>query len=460
MAWPEISIDDFPPKRDDEPSSLRQDIIDELTDHFACALNRELLKNPDEQTAKQRVLHQFGDPIKIARQLWLDAMKEKMMSQRILTGIAAVMAVCCMAVVGIAWILVQESRVVNQKLLEQMAVIAERPVAPAESQTDQQILLELKRLNQLQAMGSVAVQERMNQVSFQLVTDKNSQPATGITGRLIRLSKELDDFVVEATSDTKGKLDFGKLPAGPYALELKTPWGEIYQKLDFRMIPGREFSKTIVCPAQQPEPVSVSFQILRSEEFESDEWLVLADFRVRQIKKNDEVTHSYLSERQIENDNWFYLQPVNQGVYLIGKKRTVLKVPLRPDGKYQNLNPEIRLDQLTVDVPQGQYALPALYLIRRENLSRLSDLNENYFDPVALDRSNLIPGIPNLHLGGEMYAVGNTVFVSPFKILDKKPIKLSPGDVQRYPLQHFAASPGKKNVWNINFYDKKIAQVD
>ena len=80
MVWPEVSIEDFPPERDDEPSSLREDILDELTDHFVCALNRELLKNPDEQTAKQRVINQFGDPVKIARQLWLDAMKERMMS--------------------------------------------------------------------------------------------------------------------------------------------------------------------------------------------------------------------------------------------------------------------------------------------------------------------------------------------------------------------------------------------
>ncbi|HAW26628.1 MAG TPA: hypothetical protein DCY03_00705, partial [Planctomycetaceae bacterium] len=93
MNWPELSIEDFPPRRDDEPSSLRQDIIDELSDHFACALNRELLKNPDEQIAKQRVIQNFGDPIKIARQLWLDAMKEKIMSQRIMTGISVLMAV-------------------------------------------------------------------------------------------------------------------------------------------------------------------------------------------------------------------------------------------------------------------------------------------------------------------------------------------------------------------------------
>ena len=34
---------ELPPPRDDEPESLRQDIIDELTDHLHCAMQRELL---------------------------------------------------------------------------------------------------------------------------------------------------------------------------------------------------------------------------------------------------------------------------------------------------------------------------------------------------------------------------------------------------------------------------------
>ena len=142
MAWPEVNIEDFPPERDDEPASLREDILDELTDHFVCALNRELLKNPDEQTAKQRVLNQFGDPVKIARQLWLDAMKERIMSQRIMTGISAVMAVCSIAVVGIAWMLMRESQGVNQKMLAQLAVIADRP------QADSTVVKSLQRTNE------------------------------------------------------------------------------------------------------------------------------------------------------------------------------------------------------------------------------------------------------------------------------------------------------------------------
>jgi hypothetical protein len=460
VAWPELSVDDFPPRRDDEPSSLRQEIIDELSDHFACALNRELHKNPDEQLARKRVLEQFGDPIKVARQLWLEAMKEKIMSQRILIGITVLMAVCCLAVMGIAWILVQESRTVNQKLLEQVAAIADRPVPAAESQTDQEILLELKRLNQLQATSRVATQDRLNQVSFQLVTEQNRQPIADVSGRLIRPSQKQEDFTVDAVSDANGKLDFGRLPSGPYALELKTPWGEMYQELDLRIIPGRDFMKTIVCPAHQPESVSIGFHAHWPEGFESKEWLFLADFRVRQIKNDDAITYFYSSERQIANESWIYQQPVNRGAYLIGKKGEFFEVPLTPEGKYQNLNTDIKLDQLTVAVPEGQYALPVLYLIRRDDLSQLAILNHNFFDPVSSDMSKLIPGLSRYIRDGSMYGIEQTVFVFPLNILDKKPVEVSTGDVLRFPVQQFAANPGKIDVWNLSFYDKKIAQAD
>ena len=52
----------LPPPRDDEPASLRQDIIDELSDHLVCAYNREILRGLDSNAARQRVLKQFGDP--------------------------------------------------------------------------------------------------------------------------------------------------------------------------------------------------------------------------------------------------------------------------------------------------------------------------------------------------------------------------------------------------------------
>ena len=67
--------------------------MDELADHLACAYRRELLRGADPATARQRVLERFGDPAAVARRLWLDAMRGRIMSQRILV-------VCCVVADG------------------------------------------------------------------------------------------------------------------------------------------------------------------------------------------------------------------------------------------------------------------------------------------------------------------------------------------------------------------------
>ena len=53
---------ELPSPRDDEPASLRDDILDELADHLGCAYRREQLRGADSATARNRVLQQFGDP--------------------------------------------------------------------------------------------------------------------------------------------------------------------------------------------------------------------------------------------------------------------------------------------------------------------------------------------------------------------------------------------------------------
>ena len=71
------------------------DILDELADHLACAYRRELLRGADAVTAGQRVLERFGDPAALACRLWFDAMKGRIMSQRILV-------VCCILLTAIS----------------------------------------------------------------------------------------------------------------------------------------------------------------------------------------------------------------------------------------------------------------------------------------------------------------------------------------------------------------------
>ena len=92
---------ELPTPRDDEPAGLRQDIVDELADHLACAYNRELLRGAGTNEARRRVLHRFGDPAAVARRLWLDAIGGKIMAQRVLIATCLVMAAACFGLVGL-----------------------------------------------------------------------------------------------------------------------------------------------------------------------------------------------------------------------------------------------------------------------------------------------------------------------------------------------------------------------
>lgn len=84
---------DLPAPLDDEPSSVRRDIADELADHLACAYRREGLKGADDVQARQAVLQRFGDPRRIAYRLWFQALWGRIMWQRITFGMQGVLTV-------------------------------------------------------------------------------------------------------------------------------------------------------------------------------------------------------------------------------------------------------------------------------------------------------------------------------------------------------------------------------
>ena len=95
MSWPEVVSQGFPPPRDDELAHLRRDITDELADHLDCAMRRELRRTDDETAAERAVLDRFGNPQRLARRLWWNAMKEKVMKDRImLVAVVLLIAAC------------------------------------------------------------------------------------------------------------------------------------------------------------------------------------------------------------------------------------------------------------------------------------------------------------------------------------------------------------------------------
>jgi len=378
VSWPEVSIEDFPPERDDEPASLRQDILDELTDHFVCALNRELLKNPDQRLAKERVVNQFGDPIKIARQLWFDAMKEKMMSQRMITGFSAVMAVCSIAVVFIAWSLMKESQAVNQNMMAQLVATSKRPQPVTMVNRDQQILKQLDELKQAQRDPTKSTSEEMSQVSFQVVRNtKDKLPAVGVTGYLRKRGKQRETVSsVMSVSDETGKLDFGKLPSGQYYLDLISPWSDYYHKSDITVIPSRDYSRTIVCPAAAPEDIPIEFHVNWSDEQKSEDWYLLCDFR----ELKTEITPNRLeleSARIIEGYAWVfgqYSQQNPRGVYLIDKNNQVSQCPLDKRGLFKDIDLKTLVKSESVNMKTGNYSLPVMYLLQKADLKNLTQL--------------------------------------------------------------------------------------
>jgi hypothetical protein len=119
MDWTE-SIDAALPSPDgNEPPSLRRDITDELADHLATALKRELCGAADEQAARQAVIARFGDPTEVARKLWFDGMKGKLMAQRITLVAALLLVAVCGATGFFAWQSFQQGRDMNLALLEE-----------------------------------------------------------------------------------------------------------------------------------------------------------------------------------------------------------------------------------------------------------------------------------------------------------------------------------------------------
>ena len=177
----------MPAPRDDEPANLRREILDELGDHLACAYNRELLRGANSQLARQRVLDLFGDPAAVARRLWLDAMKGKIMAQRVLVATCLVVMLACAATVGLAWQWMNQDRLHrNRAAAEAIEVNRRMSEALAQSQAaNQQLLTQMREMTEAVLHP---VSPDWNQVILKLAEETvDGPPAAGYALALIRM---------------------------------------------------------------------------------------------------------------------------------------------------------------------------------------------------------------------------------------------------------------------------------
>ena len=285
---------DLPAPNDAEPSSLRRDIADELLDHLQSAARRESLKSSDPQEVEHRVLARFGNPRKIARQLWLEAMKEKLMLQKVTLILVAVVAIASATACGLMWSLARDFQQVaadaqaasaellsqgrmaneellkqNQEMMQQLAALANKPAQPAPSMD-------------------------WNPLKIRVVkNDANKTPAKGfkVDARGPHISETEEIGEVQWT-DENGLADFGFVRPGNFHVEVTTPWGESWGGR-LHVPPGKGLERTVIAPADLPKPIPVKPIVQWPKELEGGNLAVLVTVNRSDSTEIDDGTKWY-----------------------------------------------------------------------------------------------------------------------------------------------------------------------
>lgn len=234
MSWREGIQAGLPPPLDGESADLRQDIIDELADHLACAMQRERKRTDDDTAAQRAVIERFGNPSRIAYRLWFDAMKETIMSQRISLVTNIVVAMACIAIALVAFNSLKQNTALSTALLAKLEAIGEGN--------------EAKTTSSVWAEATIPV----------LVGD---QPAVGynvsISGDMFNPGKS--ETLRDHTGED-GIAAFGPIRPGKYSARVKDPSGLQYSTRVV-LYPGEQELDPVIMPALKPQPMAVSFAL-------------------------------------------------------------------------------------------------------------------------------------------------------------------------------------------------------
>ncbi|MEX1098162.1 MAG: hypothetical protein WED34_19115 [Planctomycetales bacterium] len=268
MRWPDSLAEGFPAPRDDEPESLRRDIADELADHLDCALRKQLLSTNDKELAHRKVLERFGDPRKVARQLWFDALKEKIMSQRIMLALASVMTLACLAAAGLVWYAIDSGSTAIAALVEQ-----NRQASEAAQKVNQALLASLQSPS-----VATAGPQPLDLVLFRLhlVTGNKDVPLPpGFEATLTDGQSE----PIKAKIGPDGVADFGLVaPGRSYALVVASPFGQNYHRHHMELRPGDRIDAELQCPTALPLKTDVYVWVDWPEDLRKKKLWVVASF--------------------------------------------------------------------------------------------------------------------------------------------------------------------------------------
>ena len=269
MEWLDDLAGAFPAKRDDEPPDLRRQIIAELQDHLQAAMHREVLLTGDPGQARKNVLTRFGDPARLARKLWFEAMWEKLMTQRLMLVALVVVVFVSFGSMGLTWFLVVQAGQMNRALIEQNRA------------TNELLLAKLTTLGN----GASRPEKSMdwNSLKVRLSTEKSGAPAAGLQVTLQgHLLDQTSVMALVRTTGADGVADFGLVRTGQHQVAVVTPWGESinhkpYDAQIVTMMPGEPQTLEIVCPTK-PEETEILIAVDWPQELAGRPLWLVCDF--------------------------------------------------------------------------------------------------------------------------------------------------------------------------------------
>jgi len=253
----------LPPRRSDEPAGLRQDILDELADHLTSSYHRELLRGSNSTDARARALERFGDPAAVARRLWLDAMKGRIMAKRVLIATCVMVTCASLSLAGVFWL--RSNRAAQElaralamaedhrRLAEQAAAEANRMLADTFAQNQSANTEIVKQLQAMRKETQSPPTPDWIPVSFKLTEETlDGPPAVGC---------EVQFRGGQRLSDSSGVADFGVVRPGDWGFQIRRPWAEnegSWQLIgSINVLPGSKVVKSIICPKAPPDLVSL-----------------------------------------------------------------------------------------------------------------------------------------------------------------------------------------------------------
>jgi hypothetical protein len=267
----------LPPPRDDEPAGLRQDILDELADHLGCAYNRELLRGAESGEARRRVMERFGDPAALARRLWFDAMRGKVMAQRVMIATCLVVTLASLSLAGGLYVQsVQAQRAYSREVIK--ALLAQNGNAQA---TQREML---KRLHEMSEAIRNPRSPDWNPVVFRIREETPDGPPVGGCSITLRQVNSMSNSRSRIT-DASGFADFGILQPGEYTFLVNGYWseGNLNGSGTFSIEPGSQIDKVIVCPRSLLERVAVRIRCTWPDDLEKEGLVIDAPFVIAPV---------------------------------------------------------------------------------------------------------------------------------------------------------------------------------